>query len=68
MKRAWVVLISGASSGIGRAAAGLLAKSGRRAFAGVRRPQAADFAKGIIRVPIRRLRPSRDDHSVAAGR
>jgi NAD(P)-dependent dehydrogenase (short-subunit alcohol dehydrogenase family) len=40
MKRALIVLISGASSGIGRAAAEHLAKRGRRVFAGVRRPQA----------------------------
>jgi hypothetical protein len=36
---------------------------------GVWRPQAAKFDKGIIPVPLRRLRPLRDDHhSVVPGR
>jgi NAD(P)-dependent dehydrogenase (short-subunit alcohol dehydrogenase family) len=52
--REQVALITGASSGIGKAAAEVLARRGFRVFAGVRRPMAGDTprADGITAVPL----------------
>ena len=42
-----VVLVTGASSGLGKAAAEHLSSRGSRVFAGARRPDAARFGKGV---------------------
>ncbi len=55
------VLISGASSGIGKAAAEYLAGKGYRVFAGVRRPGSVSFPKYIETIPL----DVTDDESVA---
>ena len=47
-----VALITGASSGIGKATAEALARRGFRVFAGVRRPESADTLKGAGITPV----------------
>src|SRR6185503_13495920 len=58
-----VVLITGASTGIGRATAKLLASNGYQAYGGVRSPERVEPLPGVefVRIDVR------DDASVAAG-
>ena len=58
-----VVLITGVSSGIGRATAELLARNGYKVFGGARSPEKASAVKDVTIVPI----DVRDDASVKAG-
>ena len=58
-----VVLITGASTGIGRATAKLLASNGYQVYGGVRSPERVEPLPGVelVRIDVR------DDASVAAG-
>ena len=58
-----VVLITGASTGIGRASAKLLASNGYKVYGGVRSPERVELPPGVelVRIDVR------DDASVAAG-
>ena len=58
-----VVLITGASTGIGRATAKLLASKGYQVYGGVRSPERVEPLPGVelVRVDVR------DDASIAAG-
>jgi NAD(P)-dependent dehydrogenase (short-subunit alcohol dehydrogenase family) len=58
-----VILITGASTGIGRATAKLLASKGYQVYGGVRSPERVEPLPGVelVRVDVR------DDASIAAG-
>src|SRR5262245_56313963 len=52
MEKTKVVLITGASSGIGKAAARELASRGYKVFGTARNPQAAQQIPGVTRIPM----------------